>query len=249
MIHQSRLIPGFQVVRESLLSEEMAIQEIWITQGEKGPRVTEIVQIAERRHIPVRFKMVSEVSRVLPDNIHQGFIALVEGFHYADLDQIVGRALKVQGKGLLIAVDHITDEGNLGALIRTAAFFGSHGMVIPKDRSAGVTARVLKSAAGAHNYLPVAKVVNLGMTLKFLDKKGFWIIGTSVDEGVLSLYEFDWKRDVVLVLGNEQKGVSPSVRRLCHQVIGIPVTGQVDALNVSVAGGVILSEIKRQRAN
>jgi 23S rRNA (guanosine2251-2'-O)-methyltransferase len=173
----------------------------------------------------------------------------VEEFSYAQLDHLVERSLKVPGSALLIAVDHITDEGNLGSLIRTAAFFGSHGLIIPKDRSAGVTARVLKSASGVHNYLPVARVINLGMSLKALGKKGFWIIGTSAGESLVSVYQFDWKRDLVLVLGNEQKGLSPSIKRLCHQIVKIPSTRQVESLNVSVAGGVILAEIKRQRAH
>jgi 23S rRNA (guanosine2251-2'-O)-methyltransferase len=173
-------------------------------------------------------------------------VALAEKFTYSELDHLANISFKKKGEALIIALDHITDEGNLGALIRTAAFFGAHGLIIPKDRSASVTAKVLKRSSGACIYLPIARVVNMGRALDLLEKKGCWIIGAS-GESKESIYEFDWNRDLVLVLGNEQRGLSRSVRKRCHQEVSIPSLGHAESLNVSVASGVILSEIIRQR--
>ncbi|MBW1774975.1 MAG: 23S rRNA (guanosine(2251)-2'-O)-methyltransferase RlmB, partial [Deltaproteobacteria bacterium] len=160
--------------------------------------------------------------------------------------QIVEVLQETRGHALLMAADHITDEGNLGALIRTAAFFGAQGMIIPKDRSAGVTPVVVKRSSGALVHLPVARVVNLGRAQDILEKKGFWIIGAS-GESPCSIHGFDWNRDLVVVMGNEEHGLSRSVRQRCHQVVSIPAPGTVESLNVSVAGGIILAEICRQR--
>jgi 23S rRNA (guanosine2251-2'-O)-methyltransferase len=182
----------------------------------------------------------------MPDTSHQGILALAEKFVYTDLDHIISISLRDADKALLIALDHITDEGNLGSLIRTAEFFGAHGLIIPKDRSAGVTSNVLKRSSGACVYLPITRVVNMVRTLGLLEKKGFWIIGTS-GKGTKSITRFDWNRDLVLILGNEQRGLSRSVLKYCHQVVNIPSWGNVESLNVAVAGGVILSEISRQR--
>jgi 23S rRNA (guanosine2251-2'-O)-methyltransferase len=226
----------------------MKIHEIWVAQGKRSARRDEILRIAGDRRVPVHFKTKGELAGFLPDTAHQGIVALAGEFTYFDLNNLIDNSAKNKGKwpALLIAADHITDEGNLGSLIRTAAFFGSHGLIIPRDRSAGVTSKVLKRSSGATVYLPVARVVNLGRALDLLEKKEFWIIGAA-GESSESLYHFDWTRDLVLVLGNEQKGLSPAIRKRCHQLVGIPSPGHGESLNVSVAAGVILSEIVRQR--
>lgn len=173
-------------------------------------------------------------------------MALSEKFTYFDIEDLIQASLKGPGYALIVAADHITDEGNLGSLIRTAAFFGANGLVLPKDRSAKVTVTVSKRSAGAFIHLPVAQVVNLGRTLHLLDKEGFWIIGAS-EEGPESIYSFDWRRHLILVLGSEDRGLSRTVRDRCHQIVSIPRFGPVESLNVSVASGVILYEIARQR--
>ena len=182
----------------------------------------------------------------MPGIAHQGIVTLVKKFTYTGLDHIINTSNQSEGQALLIATDHITDEGNLGALIRTAAFFGVHGLIIPKDRSAAVTARVLKRASGAYMHIPVARVINMARTLDLLRKNGFWVIGSS-DKSPDTIYEFDWNRNLVLVLGNEQQGLSRTVQKRCHHTVGIPALGHIESLNVSVACGVILSEIVRQR--
>ena len=243
---KSSFIPGFHGVRECLNHDKIGIKELWIADGKKSSRIEEILSIAREREVPVLFKNITEISRRFPDFAHQGIVALAQGFSYANLEQVIHLALQSEGQALLIALDHITDEGNLGALIRTAAFFGAHGIIIPKDRSASVTAKVLKRSSGAHLFLPITRVVNIGRTLDLLKNKKFWVIGAS-GESRDSIYRFDWQRDLVLVLGNEQRGLSRAVKKRCHQVVAIPPWGHVESLNVSVACGAILSEMLRQR--
>lgn len=233
-------------MQETLIKGQPRIQEVWIAEGKKTGRTAEILRIAREQNIPIRRKKAAELSDLLPDIAHQGVVALAKEFAYAELDHLIKISSKNRGQALLIAADHITDEGNLGALIRTAAFFGAHGLIIPKDRAARVTPQVLKRSSGAYVYLPVAMVVNMGRALDLLAKKGFWIIGTSA-KSTESIHQFDWKRDLVLILGSEQRGLSRSVQKRCHQVVSIPTLGNVESLNVAVAGGVILSEIARQR--
>jgi 23S rRNA (guanosine2251-2'-O)-methyltransferase len=241
-------IPGFHAVKAALCREETKIQALWVARGKRKERVQELLDTAERKGIPVAFKARPDWDRRLPSVSHQGILALMGGFAYSDLRELLQGLGPLSGKGLLVAADHITDEGNLGALIRTAAFFGSQGLILPKDRSARVTERVIKRSSGAMALLPVIQVVNLGRTLDELREKGFWVIGAA-GEARESIHEFDWKRDLVLVLGSEDKGLSRSVRDRCDHVVRIAGPGSVPALNVSVAGGIILAEILRQREN
>lgn len=240
------LIPGFHAVREALIQGGDAVREIWIASGRRPGRIREIIQMAEDAGIPVRFRDTSDFSRLFPGMAHQGIAALVEEFAYRDLEEIMATALQAKAYGLLVVADHITDEGNLGALIRTAAFFGAHGLIIPRDRSARVSPGVRKRSSGAYLHLPVARVVNMGRALDMLKKKGFWIIGAS-GEAAESIYTFDWNRDLALILGNEKRGLGATSRKRCDQVVGIPGAGLVESLNVSVSGGIVLSEILRQR--
>jgi len=240
------LLPGFHVVQEILITGRFRIEEVWIAEQKKGIRTKEIIQIAGERGIPVRYKTGSELTSLFPETNHQGIVALAENFIYSDLDNIINSSRQENGFLLLIALDHITDEGNFGAIIRTAAFFGVHGLIIPKDRSAKVTSRVFKRSSGACVYIQIVRVVNLARTLDLLKKRGFWVIGTSGNSAD-SIYNFDWKRDVVLVLGSEEKGLSRAIKEQCHVSLSIPSLNKVESLNVAVAGGVILSEIFRQR--
>jgi len=239
-------IPGFHAVKAALLREKTEIQALWVAKGKRKERVQQILDMADRKGIPVVFKAGADLDRRLPSVSHQGIVALVGGFAYSDLGELLRGLSRFSGEGLVVAADHITDEGNLGALIRTAAFFGSHGLILPKDRSARVTERVIKRSSGGIAHLPIVQVVNLARSLDHLREKGFWIIGAA-GEARESVHEFDWKRDLVLVLGSEDKGLSRSVRGRCHELVRIPGGGRVESLNISVAAGVILSEILRQR--
>lgn len=205
-----------------------------------------MLRLAKEKSIRSLIRKKDEIERLVPGIAHQGVLAFAEGFSYVDLEDLAQRSAGEQGFRVILASDHITDEGNLGALIRTAAFFGVRGLVLPKDRSARITGRLLKRTSGAFASLPVAQVVNLRRALDTLRDKGFWIIGAA-GEGPKSIYDFDWKRDAVLVLGSESKGLGRSVRKGCDELVRIPGDGPVESLNVSVAGGIILGEIRRQR--
>ena len=240
------MIPGFHAVKESVLDPANKVREIWIKEGKRGTRADEVLRVAREKNIRVLIKKQDAIERLAPGINHQGMLAFAGGFAYLDLEALVRRASGAPGFGLILAADHITDEGNLGALMRTAAFFGVQGLILPKDRSARVTDKLLKRTSGAFVSMPVAQVVNLRRAFDTLRDKGFWIIGAA-GEGPASIYDFDWKRDAVLVLGSERKGLSRSVREACDELVRIPGAGSVESLNVSVAGGIILGEINRQR--
>ena len=221
---------------------------MWIAEGKRSTRTGEIIEIAEKKGITLRFKKDRFLDNILPDTSHQGIVGLTREFSYIDLDKLINLSLNKSHPAILIAVDHITDEGNLGAIIRSAVFFGAHGIILPKDRSAKISERVRKRSAGALDHIPVTRAVNLSRALDTLNNNGFWIIGAA-GEATESIYEFDWDRNLVLVLGNEEKGLGISIRKRCHQLVSIPSPGQLDSLNVSVASGIILSEINRQRGD
>jgi 23S rRNA (guanosine2251-2'-O)-methyltransferase len=242
----TQFIPGIHSVKEAIVNNKSSIIELWITQGKISGKKKEIITLAQKHKIPVFEKESSILDSVLPGTNHQGIAALIKGFEYTGLNALIKSSHNKKGRNLFIAIDHITDEGNLGAILRTAAFFGVNGIILPKDRSAKVSGGAIKMSSGGYAHVPVSLVVNLGRAIDMLNEEGFWIIGTS-GTGRDTIYDFDWRGDILLVLGNEEKGVSPSILKRCHQTLKIPSSGKIDALNVSVATGVTLSEITRQR--
>ena len=239
-------IPGFHSVKEALNKPRGSVIEVWTSRAKHSARIKEIGLLAEKEGIPVLYKPKHILDTVLPGISHQGILALNREFLFKDLPELIDISRDQDHYGLLVLADHITDEGNMGAIIRTSVFFGVHGLIIPKDRSAGISRNVMKRSSGAYIHLPVCKVVNLGRALDILKHDGFWIVGAAVD-GSQTLFEFDWRRDIVLILGSEGRGISRGIRKRCHQLVSIPPSGSLGALNVSVACGVILSEIIRQR--
>ena len=239
------LIPGFHAVREALLRGRVALKEVWVAGGRLSPRLRELVELAAGMGVPVLEKPPAVFAGRFPDVAHQGVAAVAAPFAYADLEETARSALDRAEEALFVALDHVTDEGNLGALIRTSAFFGAQGMILPRDRSAGISPRVLKRASGACAVLPVVQVVNLVRSLQQLKAMGYWAVGTAGESSV-SIYDFDWRRPTVLIMGNEEKGLSPGIRKSCDQLVAIPGSGLMESLNVSVAGGVVLAEIRRR---
>ncbi|MFP3911944.1 MAG: TrmH family RNA methyltransferase, partial [Desulfobacteraceae bacterium] len=174
-------IPGFHGAREALKRDEggIRISALWVAQGKKSGRIEEITALAKARGIPVTFKPPRELDRLAPHVAHQGIVALAAPFAYRPLEEIADHAFQANGPALLVALDHITDEGNLSSLIRSSAFFGVHGIILPKDRSAQITPTVLKRSSGACVHVPITRVVNMARALTLLNQQGFWIIGTS----------------------------------------------------------------------
>jgi 23S rRNA (guanosine2251-2'-O)-methyltransferase len=242
----SQVICGINAVAETLRKSK-EILEIFVARGRRIERTREILELARARAVPIRFKERIYLDRLSQGTSHQGVVAVLGGYAYCTLDKLLEIALSQRSKGLLVAADHIIDPGNLGSLIRTAEFFGAQGLIIPKDRSASITDTVHKRSAGGTAYLPVARVVNLERALRRLTDEGFWVVGAE-GQGTTSIYRFDWDTHVIIVLGSEAKGLSRIVRDRCHHLVRIPRFGHLESLNVSVAAGIILYEITRQRS-
>lgn len=176
---------------------------------------------------------------------HQGVIAYAAAYDYASVDDILEKAEQKGEAPFIIILDDIEDPHNLGAIIRTANLAGAHGVIIPKHRAAGLTATVVKASAGAINYTPVAKVTNISKTIDELKDKGLWFV--CADMGGTTMYDLDLRGPIGLVIGNEGKGVSRLVKEKCDFVASVPMFGDIDSLNASVATGVLAYEIVRQR--
>lgn len=243
---KEEIIYGMNPVIEALRGKRRAF-ELFVARGGADRRLDKLLKLAAEKGVPVRNREKGDLDRLCGTPHHQGVALRVEAFAYADLSDILDRWRESGENGLLLVLDGVEDPHNLGALIRSAACAGVHGVVIPKDRAVGVTAVVEKASAGAIETVPVAQVVNLAQALDELKKEGFWIYGTS-DRAPASLYGQDFTGNVALVIGSEGEGIRPLVAKKCDFLISIPLRGGVSSLNASVAGGVVLFEVVRQRA-
>jgi 23S rRNA (guanosine2251-2'-O)-methyltransferase len=241
-------LTGIHAVKEALEAGR-AIDRIVIAKGRQNTRVEEIVQLARKRNISLRFEDRSQVDRLADSKDHQGVVALAAARAAASLEDILEAANAGAGhgtKGLIVLLDGVEDPHNLGAIIRTALAAGAHGVVIPERRAAGLTDTVARASAGAISHLPVAKVTNLARTMEELKEAGYWLIG--LDESADKSYtQADYTLPVGIVLGGEGKGLHELTRKRCDFVMSLPTTGPVKSLNVSVAAGVVLFEALRQR--
>lgn len=242
-------LTGIHAVREAL-DAQRPFDRIVIAKGRQDTRVEEIVQLARKQNVPVRFEDRRELDRLANASDHQGVVALVAARAAATLEDILGAANHGTGhgsKGLIVLLDGVEDPHNLGAIIRTSLAAGAHGVVIPERRAAGLTDTVARSSAGALAHLPVAKITNLAQTMEELKEAGYWLVG--LDERADKSYtEVDYTSPVGIVLGGEGQGLHDLTRKRCDFVVSLPTTGPVKSLNVSVAAGVILFEVLRQRS-
>jgi 23S rRNA (guanosine2251-2'-O)-methyltransferase len=207
-------------------------------------RLQRVVDECRRQGVAVRFLGRAELDRMAGNNAHQGVVAVTSSKRYNDLDDVI--AAKRGQHSLIVVLDGVEDPHNLGAILRTADAAGADGVVIPERRAVGVTATVAKASAGASEHLPMAKVTNIARTLEELKEKNLWIVG--LDERGTQTYDtLDYNMDCAIVLGSEGKGVHDLVAKKCDFLVSIPMLGKVPSLNVSVAAGVVLYEIVRQR--
>ena len=239
------VIYGINPLMEALKSEGEEIQSLLIAKGREGEIIGKLHALASERGIPVLYRKREELDRLVGNTFHQGVAGIRREFHYATVEEIVARRRSGAWGDLIILLDGITDPQNLGALIRTGHCFGVNGFIIPENRSASLTAAVLKTSAGAMLHTPVAMVVNLARTIDFLKEQGFWIYGADVEGNSDSLI-FEKTNRVVLVMGSEGKGIRPLVRKKCDYLVSIPMKGKIDSLNVSVAAGIIIHSIVRK---
>ena len=240
------IIYGLNPVMEALRGKRRAF-ELFLSGADSDRRFARLLQLAKERDVPVRQREKGDISRLCGTEHHQGVALRVEAFAYAVLEDILERWRGSGESGLVVVLDGVQDPHNLGALIRSAACAGAHGVIIPRDRAVGVTATVEKTSAGAVETVPVAQVANIAQTLEELKKEGFWIYGAE-GKAAASLYDQDYRGNTAVVIGGEGEGIRPLVRKKCDYLVSIPIKGGVNSLNASVAGGVMLFEIVRQRS-
>jgi 23S rRNA (guanosine2251-2'-O)-methyltransferase len=235
-------------VREALEAGR-AFDRIVIARGRQDTRVEEIVQMARARNVSVRFEDRSQIDRLADSKEHQGIVGLVAARAAGSIEEILEAANAREGsgeKGLIVLLDGVEDPHNLGAIVRTSLAAGAHGVVIPERRAAGLTDTVARASAGALSHLPVAKVTNLARTMEELKEAGYWLVGLD-EEGDREYTEVDFTSATGIVMGGEGKGLHELTRKRCDFVVKLPTVGPVKSLNVSVAAGVVLFEVVRQR--
>lgn len=236
-------IEGRNAVIEAIKSGK-TIDKIFILDGcQDGPILT-IKREAKKSDALIKYVSKERLDEISPTGRHQGVIAVTAAYEYADVDDILKNAEDKGEKPFIFLLDGIEDPHNLGAIIRTAHQAGAHGVIIPKNRAVGLTSTVARTSAGALNYIPVAKVTNLSQTIEELKKKNIWFVCADMDGTVM--YDIDLKGAIGLVIGNEGEGVSRLVREKCDFRASIPMKGQIDSLNASVAAGILAYEIVRQ---
>ena len=245
MLDREDLIEGRNAVQEALRAGR-PMDKIYIAKGETDKTLAHIVAAARERGVVIKDCDRRKLDAMSATGAHQGIIAQVAVREYCDVDDILEIARSRGEDPFIIACDEISDPHNLGAIIRTAECAGAHGIIIPKRRSAGITAVVDKSSAGAAEHLPVARVPNLVAALKELKDNGVWIYGTDADANG-ELWKIDMKGSICLVIGSEGFGMGRLVRESCDFTVSIPLHGRVTSLNASAAAAVMIYEVLRQR--
>jgi 23S rRNA (guanosine2251-2'-O)-methyltransferase len=238
------VIFGIHPVEEALRARGRAFEYVAIARDRHDPRLQRVLEQCRALGVPVRQIPREQLTRLAQTTAHQGVVAVGSEKHYADVDDLL--AHKRGQHALVVVLDGIEDPHNLGAIIRTADAAGADGIIIPERRAVGVTATAAKASAGASEHLPIARVTNTARTLEELKARNLWIVGLD-ERGQQDYTALDYNMDCALVLGAEGKGVHELVRKKCDFLVSIPMLGQVPSLNVSVAAGVVLYEIVRQR--
>lgn len=246
MRYEELTIEGRNAVLEAFRSGK-TIDKLFVQDGCKDGPILSITREARKHDTLIKYVPRERLDQLSETGKHQGVIAYAAAYEYAEVEDILKNARDKGEEPFIILLDNIEDPHNLGAIIRTANLAGAHGVIIPKRRAVGLTATVAKTSAGALNYTPVAKVTNLAATIDELKKEGLWFV--CADMGGESMYRLNLKGPIGLVIGNEGEGVSRLVKEKCDYIASIPMKGDIDSLNASVAAGVLAYEIVRQRLN
>ena len=246
MRYEELTIEGRNAILEAFRSGK-TIDRLFVLDGCQDGPVRTIVKEAKKRDTIINFVARERLDQMPGTGKHQGVVAYMAAYEYAQVEDMLALAESQGEPPFLILLDEIEGPHNLGAIIRTANLAGAHGVIIPKRRAAGLTATVAKTSAGALNYTPVAKVTNLTAVMEELKEKGLWFV--CADMGGESMYRLNLTGPIGLVIGNEGRGVSRLVREHCDMTAAIPMKGEIDSLNASVAAGVLAYEIVRQRLN
>ena len=237
-------IEGRNAVLEALRAGK-PIDKLYVLDGCLDGPVRTIIREAKKSDTIINFVKKERLDQLSETGHHQGVIAMAASYEYATVEDILEKAREKGEAPFIFVLDNIEDPHNLGAMIRTANLAGAHGVIIPKRRAVGLTPTVARTSAGAINYTPVAKVTNLKQTMEQLKKEGMWFVCADMDG--TPYYQMDLKGPMGLVIGNEGEGVSRLIKETCDFVASIPMKGDIDSLNASVAAGVLAFEIARQR--
>ncbi|MBR9947602.1 23S rRNA (guanosine(2251)-2'-O)-methyltransferase RlmB [Clostridiaceae bacterium Marseille-Q4145] len=246
MRYEELTIEGRNAVMEAFRSGK-TIDKLFVLKNCQDGPVNSILREARKHDVIVSFVAKERLDQMSKTGKHQGVIASAAAYEYAEVEDILNLAREKGEPPFIFLLDNIEDPHNLGAIIRTANLAGAHGVIIPKRHAVGLTATVAKTSAGALNYTPVAKVTNLGATMEELKKEGLWFV--CADMGGTTMYDLNLTGPIGLVIGNEGEGVGRLVKEKCDFVASIPMKGDIDSLNASVAAGVLAYEIVRQRMN
>ena len=237
-------IEGRNAVLEALRAGK-TIDKLYVLDGCPDGPVRTIIREAKKGDTIINYVKKERLDQLSATGHHQGVIAMAASYEYATVEDILEKAKEKGEAPFIFVLDNIEDPHNLGAMIRTANLAGAHGVIIPKRRAVGLTSTVARTSAGAINYTPVAKVTNLKQTMEQLKKEGMWFVCADMDG--TPYYQMDLKGPMGLVIGNEGEGVSRLIKETCDFVASIPMKGDIDSLNASVAAGVLAFEIARQR--
>ena len=240
----SEQIEGRNAVMEAFRSGQV-IDKLFILDGCQDGPVRSIAREARKKDTIINYVPKERLDQLSQTGSHQGVIAQIAAYEYSTVEDILEKAREKGEPPFIFLLDNIDDPHNLGAIIRTANLAGAHGVIIPKRRAVGLTATVAKTSAGALNYTPVAKVTNLGKTIDELKEAGIWFVCADMDGD--RMYDLNLKGPIGMVIGNEGEGVSRLIREKCDFTAAIPMKGDIDSLNASVAAGILAYEIVRQR--
>ncbi len=243
----AQIIYGIHPVREALRSSQPIFEKLFVSAKDPSPALKEILDSARKKQVPVTLTTREELDRLTGRGFHQNVAGLVQELSYSDLEEVLTRSKNGKTSGLLLILDGIQDPQNFGSLIRTAAGFGAHGMIIPKDRAVGITPVVVRASAGATAYLPIIRVTNIAQTIERLKSESFWVYGAA-GEAKDPVYELDLTINLAIVIGSEGKGIRPLVKKKCDRLFSIPMAGPISSFNASVSGGIVLYEVMRQRS-
>ncbi len=244
MRYEEFVIEGRNAVIEAFRAGK-TIDKLFVLEHCKEGSMNTVLREAKKQGTVINYVKKERLDQMSETGKHQGVIAYIAAYEYASVEDILKKAEDKGEQPFVIILDDIEDPHNLGAIIRTANLAGAHGVIIPKHRASGLTATVVKASAGAINYTPVAKVTNISKTIEELKEKGLWFVCADMDG--TTMYDLDLKGPIGLVIGNEGKGVSRLVKEKCDFIAKVPMFGDIDSLNASVAAGVLAYEIVRQR--
>ena len=239
-------LTGVNSIMEALRGRRK-VHKIFIQEGRKGKKIEDLVHLAQKKGIFWQHVNKRQLDAMYPGANHQGIIALVDSFKYAEMDEVLEKAALSGREPFVLILDGIEDPQNLGSIIRTAECAGVHGIIIPQHNSADITGAVARASAGAVEYMLIVRETNLVNCIKNLKAKGFWVVGAAMD-GDCDYFKCEIPRPTALVIGGEGTGIRKLVQQNCDLLVKIPMMGQISSLNASVAAGLIIYEVIRQQS-